>query len=147
MRYQLIAECNEGNVTQLGSYENQYQEGDRGYLDLQLRCTPPAYITHVLDDTLRISGLTEYTLEPYLNGLRIHFQKSTAPLVIIAIAIAGVILLLGTILTWKLYKLSPETVVKTAVLSTTAIIAMVLAAMAVIAIFSSIVVGRVRIGK
>ena len=143
MRYQLIAEGNEGNVTQLGSYENQYQEGDRGYLDLQLRYTPSADIIHRLDDTLRVSKLTGYTLEPYLNGLRIHFQKSIAPLVIIAIAIAGVILLLGIILTWKLYKLSPTTVV----LSTTAIIAMVLAAIAVIAIFGAIVVGPVRIGK
>lgn len=135
MPYQLVAEGNAQDISQLDSYESQYQEGDSGYLDLQLAYVPPADIIYKLDDILHVSEIVGYKLEAYKNGLLIHFKKAVAPLAIIAGAIAAVVLLLGLLVAWKLYKLKPEAVVGWTI---GAIIAIVLVAVAVTAVVGAI---------
>lgn len=135
MLYQLVAQGDAQDISQLESYESQYQEGDKGYLDLHLAYAPPSDIIYKLDDIFRISEITGYRLEPYSTGLRIHFKKGIAPLAIIAAAIAAVVLLLGILIAWKLYKLKPEAVIGWTV---GAIIAVVAVAIAITVIIGAV---------
>jgi len=135
MLYQLVAQGDAQDISQLDSYENQYQEGERGYLDLQMVYAPPSDVIYKLDDIFRVSEITGYRLEPYSNGLRVHFRKGIAPLAIIAAAIAAVVLLIGILVAWKLYKLKPEVVIGWTI---GAIIAVVAVAAAVAAIIGAV---------
>lgn len=132
--YQLVAEGNAKDISQLDSYESQYREGDRGYLDIQLAYSPSSDIISKLDDILRTSG-ARYRLEAYKKGLLIHFRKAVAPLAIIAGAIAAVILILGLLVAWKLYRLKPEVVIGWTI---GAIVAIVLVAVAVTAVVGAV---------
>lgn len=132
MSYQLVAEGDAQDITQLDSYESQYQEGERGYLDLQMVYAPPPDIVYKLDDILHVSEITGYRLEPYSNGLRVHFQKGIAPLAIIAAAIAAVVLLIGILVAWKLYRLKPEAVIGWTIGAIIAVVAIAVAVTAVI---------------
>jgi len=132
MLYQLVAQGDAQDITQLDSYESQYQEGDRGYLDLQLAYAPPSDVIYKLDDIFRVSEITGYRLEPYSNGLRVHFKKGIAPLAIIAAAIAAVVLLIGILIAWKLYKLKPEAVIGWTIGAIIAVVAVAAAVAAVI---------------
>lgn len=130
--YQLVAQGDAQDILQLDSYETRYREGDNGCLDLEMVYTPPEDVIRKVDDIFRISQITGYRLEPYSGGLRIYFQKGIAPLVIIAGAIAAVVVILGLLIAWKLYKLSPAAVIGWTVGAIVAVAAVAIALFAVI---------------
>jgi len=59
-------------------------------------------------DGLLSSRLPEHELVTEGTHIKIYFRKSIAPLAIIAIAVAAVIVIMGLLLTWKLYKATEE---------------------------------------
>lgn len=130
--YQLVAQGDAQDILQLDSYETRYREGDNGCLDLQLVYAPPEDVVRKVDDIFRISEITGYRLEPYSKGLRIYFKKGIAPLAIIAGAVAGVVIILGLLIAWKLYKLSPAAVIGWTVGAIVAIALVVVAVVVVI---------------
>lgn len=101
--YDLIAEGNKYNLDQVSNFEGQYEEGDRGYIDLQLLHSAAADAVVWLDNLLG-ERLPEHQLVTRGSHVEIYFEKGIAPLAIIAMAIATVIIIWGLIIAWRLYK-------------------------------------------
>lgn len=129
MAYTLIATGTADDITNLGDYQSQFEEGSNGLLQIDLRSKVAADIIGQLDDLLEKAGIPEKKLEVSGSSLFIHFKTEIAPLVLIAAAIAAVIFIVGLIVAWKLWKLTPEVIVG---LSLFAILAIVFAVVAVI---------------
>lgn len=104
--YELIASGSKYDiVTRLPKYEDQFEEGDKGYVDVQLIYAPAAELVSSLDSYLG-DRLPEHKLEVRGSHVEIHFKKSIEPLTIIIIAVSAFIL--GLIVAWSLYRESPE---------------------------------------
>lgn len=104
--YELIAKGSKYDiVTRLPEYEDQFEEGDKGYVDVELLYAPAADLVASLDSYLG-ERLPEHKLVVRGSHVEIHFKKSIAPLTIIIIAVSAFIL--GLIVAWSLYKESPE---------------------------------------
>jgi len=147
MPYQVIAEGTANDITALGNYEGSFEEGSRGYLQVDLKSSVAADVMSWLDDALEKAGVPEKKLEVSGNSLLIHFKKEIAPLVLIAGAIAACILIAGLIIAWKLWKLTPGIVVGISTLAIIAIIFAIIAAVVVIAKTGRLIAGPVKVGK
>jgi len=143
LNYQLIAQGTPSELTNLGNYQSSFEEGSKGFLELQLGYPLISDTIVWLDDKLESLGVPEHKVESVGKFLRIHFTTKIAPLVLIAAAIAACIVIITIVIAWKLYKLSPAHVV----LSILGVVAIIAAVIAVISIFGSLIAGKVRIGK
>ena len=141
----LIAEGVMWDLTSLGIYEDQFAEGDRGILDLHLSITPSDFIVSTLEAAIRGAGVILEGIDVIpgdSSHMRIRFQKGVAPLAIVAIAVAAVILIFGAIMSWKLFQVSPTTITWQIVL----IIVLAIVAASVVTVLIART-GRVKAGK
>lgn len=113
MPYELIAYGSTSDIPSIGNYESSFQEGDRGYLDLCLVNATPDIIAQAINDLNHclLGNIEGYSVEAHTSLIRIRFKVAIPPLVIIAVAVAAVIILIGVIVAWKLYRLSAAGVV------------------------------------
>ena len=111
MAEQIIARGNAFNIQDIANYEDQFQEGDRGVLDFTCRIRPPQFIVDDLEQTLRASGVTLIGKPQITSGGSYHllftFEKRSAFLLIIALAIGAAILLLAIVAAWQLSRIDP----------------------------------------
>lgn len=109
MRYELVAYGDVSNLSSLQDYQSSFGEGDKGYLDLQLASSTPDIVNHFITeiDSRLLYNIEGYHAEAYPSLVRIHFKVAIPPLAIIALAVAAVIIVLGLIASWKLYRLTP----------------------------------------
>lgn len=109
----LVAQGDASSLSSIGNYESSFREGDYGCLDLHLAVAPPSLIKSAADglNAFLLNKFEGYRLDVYPSLLRVHFKRGIAPLLIIALAVAAVILLVGIVLAWKLYKMSPAAAV------------------------------------
>ena len=147
MPYQIIAEGTANDINALGNYEGSFEEGSRGYLQVDLRSEIVADAIGWLDNALDNAGVPERKVEVSGNSLLIHFKKEIAPLVLIAGAIAACIFIAGLIIAWKLWKLTPGVVIGLSTLAIIAIIFAIIAAVVVIAKTGRLIAGPVKVGK
>lgn len=141
----LIAEGGMWDLTGIGQYEDQFAEGDRGILDLHLSITPPDFVVSALESAIRGAGVILEGIDVIpgdSSHMRIRFQKGVAPLAIVAIAVAAIILIFGAIMAWKLFQISPTTITWQIVLII--VLAIVAASVVTVLIARS---GRVKAGK
>lgn len=141
----LIAEGGALDLLGIGNYEDQYAEGDHGMLDLYLSITPPDFVVSALETAIRGAGVILDGIDVIpgdSSHMRIRFQKGIAPLVIIAAAVAAVVVIIGAIIAWQLFKVSPTLITWQLVLII--VLAIVAASVVTIMIARS---GRVRAGK
>ena len=110
MPFQLITAGTGGDVKRIGDYEGYFEEGAKGYIELELRSQIAVDIIGWLDDKLDAIGVPASAVEVKGRYVYISFEKGIAPLVLIAGAIAATIFLIALIVAWKLFKLSPEVV-------------------------------------
>ena len=141
--YRLIAQGSPGTLRQLGDYQDRFPEGSRGYLELELRSELAAHIVRWLDERLEDVGVPEGRVEADGRFVRIYFKTEIKPLVLIAGAIAGYILIMALVVAWKLFKLEPVAVVGIAVF----IVIAVLAVLVLIAIRGRMAIGPVQVGR
>jgi len=139
MTAELIATGNLVTLPHLGDFEDRFKEGDEGRLDLTLRWGAPQAAIDALDSELRRRGVTltrkvSQTAGSSSAKVRIWFKKTIAPLaiaaIVISVAIAIVILLVG----WALYRMLTGTAGLPGIIVAVIIIVAVLAAIYFIAI-------------
>lgn len=143
MPYALIAQGSVNDLATLDQYRVNFPEGSEGYLELELSSPVAVEVVNWLDGKLESVGVPRSRVEVRGNSLLIYFKTEVAPLVLIAGAIALSLVLLAVIVAWKLFKLSPVTVIGLSV----GLVLAVIAAVVAIAILGKLVVGGVRIGK
>lgn len=106
--WQVVAEGRD--LSALETFEDRFQEGDKGILEVQLPFRPPGIETTLrsMDAGLRAVGVRLWRSSRALGrSLRVYFQKGLAPLAIIAAAIAAAVLIIGGTISWRLFRLSP----------------------------------------
>lgn len=137
MSYELIAYGDANDLSSLPNYQNSFGEGDGGYLDLQLASPSPSLVTYAINElnSRLLNQIEGYHVEVSQSLIRVHFKVAIPPLAIIALAVAAVIVLLGLILSWKLYKLTPAGVVGSI---TALVLVCVFAAVAAIALIMAL---------
>lgn len=108
--YQLVTTGTGGDVERLGDYEGYFEEGAKGYIELELRSQIAVDIIGWLDDKLDAVGIPASAVKVEGRYVYISFEKGIAPLVLIAGAIAATIFLVALVVAWKLFKLAPEVV-------------------------------------
>lgn len=140
MSYKLVAYGDVNDLISLENYQSSFNEGDRGYLDLHLASASSDLVSLAANglNSHLLNKIEGYSLEVSPSLLRIRFKVAIPPLVIIALAIAAIVVLLGLILAWKLYKLSPVGVV-----TSVAVIVFVVALAAVAAVVLIIAMRKV----
>ncbi len=141
--YKLVATGTRSNIGRLEDYQGSFPEGSRGYLELELRWELAADIFKWLDERLETLGVPEKRVVVEGRFLRIYFKTAIAPLVLIAGAIAGSILLVALVISWKLFKLDPASVIGISVF----VIMAFLAVLVLIATRGRMAVGPVRVGR
>ena len=102
--YKQIASGGILDATQLGNYESQFEEGDRGLLELDLRLPVSQDIAQSLEDALRDAGVTNARVTTASPMLRIYFTKAFPWLAVIAATILGIIVIAILVTGWRLYK-------------------------------------------
>jgi len=138
----LVATGDASSLANLGQYENKFNEGDYGRLDLELSSSVAADIIGWLDEKLDTAGVPEHKVTVVGRTIQIHFKKEIAPLVIIAAAIAAVFLLWGLIVAWQLWNMSPAAAVWTILGIPVLIVAIVIGAIILIVYLG----GRIKAG-
>ena len=143
MPYRLVAQGTVSDIGDLGQYEGHFTEGSQGYLEVNLESELAANVVGWLDSELEGLGVPGHKVTTEGTNVYISFRKEIAPLMLIAIAITGIIALIGLVIAWKLWKLSPGQVV----LSALAVVAIIAAVVAVIAIFGGLAYKGLKLGK
>ena len=104
--FKQIAGGTTSDIGQLGNFDSQFKEGQRGYLELTLLFIPPGMDTLLdgLDWSLRQAGAKLYKPSEVLEGRRVHiyFQRAFPPLILIAAALVGLWLIV--LASWKLFR-------------------------------------------
>ena len=108
MPYVQVAQGTASDVEQLGKFQGSFPEYSEGYVDIELRSQVAADIIGWLDEKLDVVGVPRNAVKVEGRFVRIYFRTEIAPLVLIASAIAACIFIVGLIVAWKLFKLSPE---------------------------------------
>ena len=147
MRYLLIATGTARDIQRLEEYQRYFPEGSEGYLDLELRHRIAADIVGWLDSKLEAAGVPEHRVKTEGRHLLIFFKVEVAPLALIARAIAAIILLLGLIVAWKLFRLEPEPVIGIGVGMIILIVLAVLVVAYLIATRGRLAAGPVEVGR
>ena len=108
--FSLVAEGSPVELANLGQYESKFSEGDKGELRLFTSGFAPDWALSTLQSSLGVAGveLTDNITQD-ADIVYIRFKKAIAPLVIIAIAIAAVIVLIGLVIAWQLFRLFQKT--------------------------------------
>jgi len=107
MPYTPVATGSASSLANLGQYEDRFDEGDYGRLDLNLTSSVAADIIAWLDDKLDTAGVPEHRLVVDGKTIQIYFKKEVPPLVIIAAAIAACFIILTLVVSWQLLRLTP----------------------------------------
>ena len=141
--YELVASGTASSIGSLGDYQNNFPEGSRGYVEIELSSDIAVSFVEWLDERLEAVGVPEKRVEVSGHFIRIYFKTAIPPLVLIAGAIAASIVILALVVAWKLFKLKPQEVVGVS----TFIIMGVLAVVVLIATRGRLVAGPVAIGK
>jgi len=144
MPYTLVATGDVSSLPDLEQYEDRFNEGDYGRLDLDLKSSIAADAITWLSNKLSEAGLTKYKVAASDKILQIHFKKEIAPLAIIAWAIAAGIFIWFLIIAWKLWRLSAAA---SAAIAFGIPLLIVGAILLIVYIGGKIVAGPVTIGK
>lgn len=107
--YKLIAQGGILDANDLAQYEDYFDEGDKGLLELDLRLPVSQSIAQGLENKLREAGVQDVRVTTASPMLRIYFRKGFPWLAVIAAAVLGLIALAILIVGWRLYKdVSPD---------------------------------------
>lgn len=108
MGYAVIAEGTDvTSLTSLQDYESEFEEGQKGELRLFTNGIVPDWAIGTLQTGLKTAGVELWDdVKQDSRMIYIRFRKAIPPLAIIAIALAAVIVLIGAVLAWQLYKIT-----------------------------------------
>ena len=105
MERKLIGEYLGQDLSSLPDYEAHYAEGDRGevrfYVD---RMLPEEKIQELQDSLLNEGVILTEPIEQNSRIISIKFEKRLAPLAIIAIAVGVVVVAVGAVIGWQIFK-------------------------------------------
>jgi len=105
MERKLIGEYLGQDLSSLPDYEAHYAEGDRGevrfYVD---RMLPEEKIQELQDRILNEGVVLTEPIEQNSRIISIKFEKRLAPLAIIAIAVGVVVVAVGAVIGWQIFK-------------------------------------------
>jgi len=102
--FELVASGSLWDLSSLGSYESQLNEGDKGLLELDLTVPVSAGVAQELEDQLKQAGVAGVRVTTASPLLRIYFTKGFPWLAVIAAIILGLVVLAVLIVGWRLYK-------------------------------------------
>jgi len=102
--FELVASGGFWDLSNLGGYESQLAEGDKGLLELDLTVPVSAGVAQTLEDQLKAAGVTGVSVTTASPKLRIYFTKGFPWLAMIAAIILGLVVLAVLIVGWRLYK-------------------------------------------
>lgn len=109
MFYKLIAQGGILDAGELSQYEDYFDEGDKGLLELDLRLPVSQGMAQELENKLREAGVQDVRVTTASPMLKIYFRKGFPWLAVIAAAVLGLIALAILIVGWRLYKdVSPD---------------------------------------
>ncbi len=108
MGYTVIAEGTDvTSLTSLQDYESEFEEGQKGELRLFTNGIVPDWAIGTLQTGLKTAGVELWDdVKQDSRMIYIRFKKAIPPLAIIAIALAAVIVIIGVVLAWQLYKIT-----------------------------------------
>lgn len=124
---ELVGSGTQADLENLGDFEAQYAEGQRGVLELRLKSVPwgADAVVAGIDTGLRSAGVTlSRDSERIGNRVRIHFRKLIPPLLLIAAIVIGALLIL--LIGFSLYKVATLPPAKLAALVALAVIVVAL---------------------
>lgn len=116
-------------------------------MEIELRSQVAADIIGWLDEKLDVVGVPRNAVRVEGRHVYISFRTEIAPLVLIAGAIAACIFLVGLIIAWKLFKLTPELAVGISTGVTLLIVGAVLLVIFLIAVRGRLAAGPLQIGR
>ena len=102
---ELIGEHLGQDLSSLPNYETYYAEGDRGEVRFYVERQLSEETIQELQDRILNEGvvLTE-PIEQIARIISIKFEKRLAPLAIIAIVVGGIVVVVGGLLGWQIFK-------------------------------------------
>ena len=110
MAWQEVAEGGVLDLTNLGQYESQLDEGSSNWLQLFLRMPVTPGVAADLENLLReagVEGVRVTTSSPILN---IYFKKGFPWLAVIAAIILASLVVAALVVSWKLFTMVPEAI-------------------------------------
>ena len=105
MERKLIGEYLGQDLSSLPDYEAHYAEGDRGEVRMYVdRMLPEEKIQELQDSLLNEGVVLTEPIEQNSRIISIKFEKRLAPLAIIAIAVGVVVVAVGAVIGWQIFK-------------------------------------------
>lgn len=104
MSYQLVKSGGFLDLVNLRNYENYFEEGQRGRLDIDLRYAVTQSVAGELQNRLSQAGVEEARVVTASPQLKVYFRKGFPFLAVIAAIILALAILAVMILGWRLYK-------------------------------------------
>ena len=92
------------DLAKLKNYESEFEEGQRGLLDINLRYVVPQSVASELENRLKQSGVEDCQVVVGSPRLKVYFRKGFPWLAIIAATILAMVVLAILIIGWSLFK-------------------------------------------
>ena len=102
--YQLVKSGGFLDLAKLKNYESEFEEGQRGRLDIDLRYVVPQSVAGELQNRLKQAGVEECRVERGSPQLKVYFKKGFPWLAVIAATILALVVLAVLIIGWSLFK-------------------------------------------
>ena len=107
MAWQEVAEGDAIDLTNLGQYESQLDEGSSNLLQLALRLPVSQGVADDLENVLREAGVEGVRVTASSPILNIYFKKGFPWLAVIAAIILASLLVAALVITWRLFTMVP----------------------------------------